>query len=136
MSNVSVSFVYPVSPDRAWEIVGPPAALADWHPAIAASPTEGTTRKCTLANGGEVLETILEHDDARRAYRYAIDEGPLPIRGYVSTVKVDADSAGCKVTWQSEFEVLEGPEADVEAALRGLYESGLTNLRTILDARA
>ena len=136
MSNVSVSFVYPVSPDRAWELVGKPESIAKWHPAIASSPSDGKTRKCTLADGGQVFETILEHDDARRAYRYAIDSSPLPIRDYVSTMSVLADDLGCKVTWESEFEVVEAPVADIEAAIRGLYEAGLTSLRAMLDARA
>jgi hypothetical protein len=135
MTNVSVSYVYPVNPDRAWEVVGKPGGLAGWHPAIASSPSDGKTRKCTLADGGEVVETILEHDDIRRAYRYAIDSSPLPIRDYVSTMSVVADGAGCKVTWASEFEVVDAPVADIEAAIRGLYEAGLTNLRAVLDAR-
>jgi hypothetical protein len=136
MSNVSVSFVYPVNPDRAWELVGKPAGLADWHPAITSSPSDGKTRTCTLADGGEVVETILEHDDAKRAYRYAIESSPLPIRNYVSTMTVVPDAAGCKVTWASDFEVVEAPAADIEAAIRGLYDAGLSNLRTILDAQA
>lgn len=135
MSNVSVSFVYPVSPEQAWSIVGQPAKLADWHPAIDSSPSDGKTRTCTLADGGKVAETILEHDDATRHYRYSIDSSPLPIRDYVATMRVSADDVGCKVTWESDFEVVEAPIADIEAAIRGLYEAGLSQLRSVLDAQ-
>lgn len=136
MSNVSVSYVYPVSPDLAWGIVGEPGAMAAWHPAISASPSDGKTRKCTLADGGEVHETILEHDDANRAYRYAIDRSPLPISNYISTLRVTDQDGGCMVTWDSEFDVEGAPAEEIEAAIRGLYEAGLTNLRSVLDAAA
>jgi hypothetical protein len=134
MSNVSVSFVYPVNPARAWSVIGAPAGIADWHPAITSSASDGTSRTCILADGGEVVETILEHDDAGRHYRYGIDSSPLPIRDYVSTLRVTAADVGCKVTWESTFEVVEAPPAEVEAAIRGLYEAGLTQLRAMLDS--
>jgi len=134
MSNVSVSFVYPVNPARAWTLVGSPERLADWHPAITESPSDGKTRTCTLADGGRVVETILEHNDASRSYRYAIESSPLPIRDYVSTLRVTADGAGCKVTWESDFEVVGAPPSEIEGAIRGLYEAGLSHLRGILDA--
>lgn len=136
MTHVSVSYVYPVHPDRAWALLGNPASLADWHPAIQSSTTEGATRRCTLADGGEVVETILELDDAARQYKYSIDSSPLPIRDYVSLVSVTPNDSGCQVTWESDFAVIGAPTEQIEAAIRGLYEAGLTELRSLLDAEA
>lgn len=36
--------------------------------------------------------------------------------------------------WEAEFEVVGAPAAEVEGAIRGLYQAGLDNLHQILAA--
>lgn len=133
MSKVTVSKSFSAEPDAVWSIIGKPGSIADWHPAIQQSSLENTRRVCTLADGGKVFETILEHSDQSLSYRYRIDESPLPIQGYVSSLYVAKDGPGSTVTWDSEFQVVDAPAADVEGAIRGLYQAGLEHLQEMLE---
>ena len=127
-STVRVTQNYSASADQLWTAIGNPTAISEWHPAISKSLGAGDGRTCTLADGGEVVEKILNHDDAGRQYKYSIVTSPLPIENYVSTIRVEATDKGCQVVWDSNFDVVGAPPADIEAAIRGLYEAGLTAL--------
>ena len=134
MSKISVSRTYKVTPGQAWSLIGNPASIASWHPAIAESLSDGDTRTCVLADGGVLKESILLHDDAERVYRYRIDESPLPVSDYVSSVRVAEHDGGCMVTWESDFEVVGAPVSDIEGLIRGLYQAGLENLDASLSS--
>lgn len=128
MSQVSVSREYTASADAVWGIVGDPAGISSWHPAIASSPVEGTKdRLCTLADGAEVVEEILEHSDEQRRYSYRIIASPLPMTDCVASISVSETGGGSKVTWESEFSPT-GDAAELEGMMRGLYEAGLNAL--------
>lgn len=133
-SNVRVTKTYQASADQLWKAIGDPTNISEWHPAIASSGGEDGSRTCVLEGGGEVVEKILSHDDSRRRYQYSIVSSPLPIENYVSTISVEETGAGCEVVWDSTFEVVGAPPADVEAAIRGLYEAGLSKLATTFGA--
>lgn len=131
MSKITVTKQFDNSADSLWARVGRPAGLADWHPAIATSrmSPDGRTRTCVLADGATITEEIVSHDDAARAYTYRIVGGPLPVEGYVSTLRVDDSPQGCAVTWESEFAVAPGaPVHEVEAMIRSVVEAGLSSL--------
>lgn len=132
MSKVSVSQVYiAASAPDLWALVGDPEGLASWHPAIAHSPiVDGDRRLVTLEDGATVKERITRHSDEDMSYSYEILESPLPISGYVSTVSVQAEGDGARLTWTSEFEPAGAPAADVEAMIRGLYEAGFQSVGT------
>jgi hypothetical protein len=128
MSNISVSHVYAIAPATLWALVGAPEKLANWHPAIAQSPVAGDQRTCILADGATVKEQITNHSDEDRRYSYRITESPLPMRDYVSTISVQSEGNGARLTWESQFEAVGAPAAEVEAMLRGLYEAGLQSV--------
>ena len=130
MSRVNVSQTYDASAAAVWAVVGVPGDISSWHPAIAASSVTdgGKGRTCTLANGGEVVEEILEHDDAQRRYRYSIVNSPLPMTGYESTISVSETDGGSQVTWDAEFTPVGSEAAKLEGMIRGLYEAGLSEL--------
>jgi hypothetical protein len=133
MSRVSVSHVYRSSADRVWEVIGDPASLSSWHPAIASSPTEGEARLCTLADGGEVREEITARDEGGRSYTYRILESPLPMTDYVATLRVTTRDDGAEVVWESEFQPAGIDAAQLEEMIRGLYIAGLTALASKLS---
>jgi hypothetical protein len=134
MSKLSVSHVYGSTADRVWAVIGNPGSLASWHPAIASSPAEGGQRTCTLADGGVVKEEITAHDDSARSYTYRIVESPLPMTGYVSTIRVEPTDGGrAKVVWEAEFEAAGIEPAKLEEMLRGLYTAGLGALESKLS---
>ena len=124
-------------------------ALKDWHPAIAESPAdkgnaEGSVRSLKLKGGGALTETLESYDDAQMKYSYrAKDGGALPVTNYTSTIRVSAEGKGSVVEWRGAF--YRGypnndppPELNDEAAVKAItavYQSGLQNLKKLVEAR-
>ena len=131
MAQVKVTHEFSATADHIWSLIGNPADLSTWHPAIASSQVANKQRNCSLADGGDISEEILNHDDNARSYTYRIVQSPLPMRNYVSTLSVEPRrSGGSSVTWEAEFEP-EGIEAEqLRAMLGGLYDAGLSALAT------
>ena len=125
MSQILRTRDLPVSADRAWALVGQPASMSQWHPAITESPVDGNKRACTLADGACIQEEIRAHDDAARSYTYVITGGPLPVKDYASALKVESTGPqSCRLEWSANFEAL-APAAEVEAMVGGVYDAGL-----------
>ena len=131
MAQVKVTHELNATADHIWSLIGDPADISAWHPAIATSQVANKQRNCSLADGGEISEEILNHDDNARTYTYRIVDSPLPIRDYVSTLSVEPGrTGGSSVTWEAEFEP-EGIETEqLQAMLSGLYDVGLSALAT------
>jgi hypothetical protein len=118
-----------------WRIMGDFGSIADWHPAIAASPVKDGVRILTLEGGGEVHEPLVEHSDADRYYIYAIAAGPFPITDYKSRVSVDPTPDGSRMQWTGEFQA-SNPEdaATFEEVFRNVYTSGMEGIRSQAEA--
>lgn len=84
MANVRETVIIAAHPNEVWDIAGDPDRIADWVPAIAASAADGDERSCTLVDGAELVERILERSDAQRYYDYEIVDAPMPVRFYRS----------------------------------------------------
>jgi hypothetical protein len=124
-------------------------ALKDWHPAVEASPadkgnSEGSVRQVSLKGGGTLVEALERYDDAAMRYSYrAKDGGALPVTNYTSTLSVSGDGAGTIVEWRGAF--YRGypnndppPDKNDEAAVKAVtavYQSGLANLKKLLDTQ-
>ena len=99
--------------------------------AVRETVQDGTAkvRHLTLGDGSKIVERLDSHDDEARTYVYSIlDAGPLPVRNYQSTLEVSGDGSVSTVTWSSEFEPNEASEADAQAAISGVYNSGFAAL--------
>jgi carbon monoxide dehydrogenase subunit G len=134
-------------PAAVWSRIKNFDALKDWHPAIAESPAdkgnaEGSVRRVKLKNGGELLETLESHDDAKMKYSYrAKDGGALPVSNYTSSITVTGEGNQSVVEWRGAF--YRGypnndppPEQNDEAAVKavtGVYTSGLANLKKLAE---
>jgi len=130
-----------------WARMGSFDALKVWHPAVAESAadkgnTEGSVRTVKLKAGGEIVETLQTHDAAGMKYSYrARQGGALPVTNYSSTLQVTADGNQSVVEWRGAF--YRGfpnndppPDQNDEAAVKavtGVYQSGLANLKTLLE---
>jgi hypothetical protein len=99
---------------------------------MAQSPMDGDKRTITLADGVVINEQVIRHSDDDMAYTYRIVESPLPLRDYESTISVEIDPDGARLTWSAEFTPAGAPAADVEAMVRGLYEAGLQGVAGVL----
>lgn len=125
-------------------------ALAQWHPAVAASPADkgnavGSVRTIALKGGGELVETLEGYSEDQRRYTYrAKDGGALPVTNYTSTIQVTPDGdAKSVVEWRGAFyRAFPGndppPDKNDDAAVKavtGVYQTGLANLKKAIEGR-
>jgi hypothetical protein len=136
-------------PQKVWERVKDFQDMS-WHPAVAKTEGDGgsdigATRTLTLVGGGEIHEKLEKYDDAKRSFFYrikSVDVKVLPVTNYSSWFSVKpGENGGSLVTWKGAF--YRGypnndppPELNDQAAkdaVRGVYESGLANLKKLLE---
>ncbi|MDX1540378.1 MAG: SRPBCC family protein [Geminicoccaceae bacterium] len=121
-------------PAEVWELIGDVCSIADWHPVIASCIREEDDRALyrilQTEDGSTLHEQIMQVDDDARFYKYSILEGPLPVRGYVSTLSVGpgADDDGSLVIWQSDFSSLGMTDEEAAGIIAGIYDAGLEAL--------
>jgi len=134
-------------PVAVWARIKNFAALQDWHPAVAQSPSDkgnevGSVRQITLKGGGQLTETLEGYDEARMRYSYrAKDGGALPVTNYTSTLSVSAEGTQSVVEWRGAF--YRGhpnndppPDRNDEAAVKAVtavYKDGLANLKKLVE---
>ena len=115
-----------------WRLIGGYDALSEWHPAVRRSVLEdhGRLRRLSLVNGASLLERLHAFSERERSYAYAIEEGPLPVANYRSTLSVreHAGQRGCEVCWSGEFAPSGAAEAEAVSVIRGIYRAGLDTL--------
>lgn len=129
MARVLKSKAFDVSADEMWQRVGDFHRLQTWLPGIEKEEKidDGRKRRLSLGGGMQMVEELL--DRTERQYTYSINEGPLPIANYVSTLRVrEAGSDACVVEWESEFDAVGVPEAQAVAIVEAIYDAGLNGL--------
>ena len=133
MATVNMSTEVNVSPEKLWELMGGFNTLPDWHPAVEKSEldTEGAVRTLSLVGGGEIVERLQHIDANERVYTYSIENSPLPVANYTSTIRVRSEADGSRsiVEWSSEFSPTGASETDAVKAIQGIYQAGFDNLR-------
>jgi hypothetical protein len=123
-------------PQRVWDLAGDPARIAERVPALASATAEGDERRCELADGGELVERIIERSDAGRFYEYEIVDAPIPLRSYRSRLTVQDHEGHAHVDWVAEFEPQRGgQEEQLTEAFAATYRNGLEELRARLEGR-
>ena len=116
----------------AWAAVGDFCGIASWHPAVAnceISIKNGATfRTLTLKDGAKLLEKQTAFDAAKMTYSYTIEEGPLPVANYKSTLKVVAKDKVATIDWSGTFDAKGAPDADAVKTITGIYDGGVDAL--------
>lgn len=149
--QVKKSITIAAPADTVWDTAKNFNGLNTWHPAVASDQlvggtnnTVGAVRLLTLKGGGTIKEKLLEFDDTGHRFRYTILEGVLPVSHYSSNFVVTSLGAHkTRVTWSGRFKrknVGENPadnESDKAATdtISGVYQSGLDNLKKIVQAK-
>jgi hypothetical protein len=132
MARVLESQSLPATAAEVWELVGGFNALPEWHPAVRASTLEegGRVRRLELADGALLVERMVTFDESEHSYGYSIEQGPLPVSGYRSTVRVieQPSGGGSRVEWSGEFAPAGTSEPEAVAVIRGIYRAGLDRL--------
>jgi len=136
MGKVSVKTEFAAPADQVWNLVKGFNDLPKWHPAFTNSELKGkglgSTRTLTLPNGGKIVERLDEFDDGKRRYSYSIEESPLPLASYRSTIEVKPSGKGCELQWSSEYQTKDAPAMDMDKFLQDFYQAGFDNVKKIL----
>ncbi|MDZ7799532.1 MAG: SRPBCC family protein [Trueperaceae bacterium] len=134
MIEIDVRRTVPAPADDVWNALRSFEGIENWLPVITRSEVRGegagATRVCTMTDGGQLRERLEEVDDDQRRLTYTIEEAPMPVQDYRSTMQVvpEGDSAST-VVWAAQFGAPEGAADELESTMRTVYESGLDGLR-------
>ncbi len=137
MTEVVVSKTIQIEASKAW------STLASFRNIEAISPIErsetigegaGAKRTCYMPDGAVIHEVLDAADNATMEMQYKITEGPFPITGYVSNVKVEATgNATCKVTWGCQFEANEEANPAMIELFEGFYNVIIDSLESMIQ---
>jgi len=134
MTHITETIAVAADPGRVWSVIGDPATISAWLPAIATSSVEGQQRSCTTVDGADLRERIVESSDDERFYVYDILDSPMPVQSYRSRLAVDGHGDHAHVTWTADFQPSEGADpAEVEAMFSKIYREGLENVRARVE---
>lgn len=139
-------------PAKVWALVKDFGGIHQWHPAVESTSTEtkadeaGTEllhRTLTLKGGGTILEKQTINSDEEMKLEYRIVEGVLPVSGYraIMQVKAGPGAGESTLTWTGRFynkaNKVDAPAGEDNAtavkAVEGVYDSGLENLKKVLE---
>lgn len=135
MTHIHEEIEIHAAPGEIWAVAGHPGRIADWLPVLTSSHAEGSARECTMVNGAELKERILEHSDEQRFYSYEILEAPMPVRSYRSRLSVHGHDGDSHVQWHAEFEPEDAEqEAELVEMFTQTYRDGLESLRERFEA--
>lgn len=148
--KVSESVAIDASPDQVWDRIKDFAGLHTWHPAVESSETTNgnevdSHRTLHLRGGGTIVERLTKHSGEERRYAYRmVDAGPVPVTNYSSTLSVlEGPGQGSTVEWRGAFYRGDpnnnpSPERNDDAAIAaitGIYQSGLANLKKLVEGK-
>lgn len=139
MTEVTVNKTIQVPASKAWEALSSFRNIEDISP-IERSETvghgAGATRTCFMPDGAAIHEVLNKVEDASMEMQYKITEGPFPVTGYVSDVKVKAlgDSA-CSISWGCQFTTEEATKAPMVELFEGFYNVIIDNLETKIQSQ-
>ncbi|TPJ77168.1 acetolactate synthase catalytic subunit [Mesorhizobium sp. B2-6-2] len=117
-----------------WRMIGSFGGVGEWHPMLAKVTSEGeqkgSLRIAETRDGSRQTERLLEKQPGRHAYRYRMEKTAMPVRDYVSELRVeDNGDETSTVVWSADFEPTADKEKTVEA-IRGFLRAGLDNIGT------
>jgi mxaD protein len=159
--SVKESVFINASPEKVWAVVSDFSAIDKWLPPVASvEMLSDTERKLTLKSEGHptITEKLEKLDNDKMMLIYKIEDMSviktitfnskdtpyytLPVNNYKSWLSVKAKDGGSEVTWKGKFyrSFLENPpvpegqsDKDAVNAIKGVYTSGLNNLKAILE---
>ena len=123
MARVYVSSVMDIPIEEAWGVLRDFNALPIYHPFFSKSAIEGgkpadqigCVRDFYTHDGGRIREELLTLSDREYTCCYRILEAALPVRNYVSEMRLKPVTEGGKTfgEWWAEYEVPEKDAASV-----------------------
>ncbi len=137
MTKVSVSKQIKIPAKKVWAELSSFRGIENYSP-IASSTTsgegKGAKRTCVMPDGAKIYEILnfAKHGDMEM--QYIITDGPFPVTGYVSDIKVtELDAELSDITWNCEFESSQEVEEEMKNLFGGFYHVIIENLETYLN---
>ena len=124
-----------VSADAGWALAGDPARIAEWFGPVKSVDIDADTRRAVMGNGAEIVERLVDRDDAARQYSYMVLSGIPDLTSHRATIRVEPTPGGSRIFWR-QTATSSKPDYDIEARLRGVMTAGLERLREILESSA
>lgn len=147
MPKVYRSTVIDAPIETVWALLRDFNSHEAWHPAVAQSRIEGArasdqvgaVRSFRLASGAQLREQLLKLSDRDHSFTYCILDSPIPLVGYVATVRLRRVTDGNRTfwDWRSSFAVPPGLEPVLERLVgEEIYEAGFASVRARLSGGA
>jgi uncharacterized protein YndB with AHSA1/START domain len=133
MLRIRQTIEIPAPADEVWRTVGRPERIAEFHPHVAAATVDGSVRRCTLADGTEIVERIVDHSVVHRFYTYELAHALASLSHYRACIAVRGHGDHTHVDWDAEVEPARAEDGPLLA--RGLDEAlgaGLESLRALV----
>ncbi len=142
MVKIRQSTIIDAPVDEVWRVLRDFNGHERWHPAIATSAIEhgepvdavGAVRHFRLADGGELREQLLSLSDEKHSLTYCLLEAPLPLMGYVASIRLKPVTDGNRTfwEWQSQFDPPAQRRAElVKLVTEGIYQAGFAAIRRL-----
>lgn len=140
-------------PAQVWDLIKDFGNAHGWLPMVTATESTGgnepgADRTLSLGGTAKVHEKLKRYDAQAMTYTYTIpadthDVKILPVTNYTSTISVEPATGGSLVTWRAAFYrgyPNNDPPAELnddaaEAAVKGLYQAGLANLKKLAEGQ-
>lgn len=130
-NRFSVSVDIAAAPEAVWAVVGDPDAVPRFYPTYVSCAVDGDERRLLRADGGELVERLVDRDEARRFYSYSVVSG-APLRDHLASFEVVAVEGGSRVVWSTSG-TPEDPAADLEARLADRQREALSRLKALVE---
>jgi carbon monoxide dehydrogenase subunit G len=123
--------------DAVWRVAGRPERIADFHPDVTSASVQGELRRCTYADGTEVVERIVDHSVVHRFYTVELVASASPRPAYRTCLAVRGHGEHSHVDWDVELAAECSSEAcELVRELDSSAGQALESLRRRLEALA
>ncbi|MBE1282116.1 MAG: SRPBCC family protein [Rhodobacteraceae bacterium] len=140
MASVFISSVIPASSEDVWEKIRDFNGLPRWHPVVRDSRIQdglhpdqvGCIRDFRLQNGDRITEQLVGLSDYDMTTTYTILESPMPLTGYVATLRLTPITDGNRTfaEWSAEFDCAEEDEQGlVDGIGNDVFQAGFDALK-------
>jgi hypothetical protein len=140
MAQVFTSAIIPAPAADVWEKIRDFNALPRWHPVVRDSrildgmraDQVGCVRDFHLQNGDGITEQLVALSDYDMTTTYTILESPMPVTGYVATLRLTPVTDGDRTfaEWSAEFDCPEDEAQELVAHIGdNVFQAGFDSLK-------
>lgn len=133
--RVAVRREITVESRKLWEVISGVGAVDKWFSGLIRTcrvegKGVGAERHCTMADGTQLDERIVEIDHQRLSFTYTIeDNSALPARKIRGTMQLrPLGQARTELVWRAEYEPRDGMPGAMRRMLEEVYPMGIQSL--------